>query len=351
MRDQLSRLQRIAVVGGLLVVASLAVPTGAAWAAAGNLVLTNPSTDGRTGNEYVRPRFAVDAPCPSKSTSFYAKLYGGDPGSRFPSDGQLIKTVGDIGMSLTEPFTFDAEYTFLDTAHDAGLTRLSGSYTAEVTCQDDFSYVLKRFRTHLDFSSPSTWKADAAPTGSESTGSGSSGIGASASATPEPSPSASEPAAEDSRPAAEPRSEPIITATDLTGVPMEKVPVVGTGQKMRVQAGGFTPGEAVQAQLGDGGPKVTALADNSGVARYVVTVPEGTGTHRIVVRGEGRKATLRYRVTAAPSRDDGRSVPTVLLVGISLLGAAGLAALGALSRRRRQVLSDATGHERIVSRS
>lgn len=122
-----------------------------------NIVTFTPTS----GNNFVIPTFSTDGPCPQASAAYYALMYGGNPGSQFRQDGQVIKDVGRFPENYKdEAFTFDASRTFQDTAADAGFTQLSGTYVIEVSCAEELGDVVKRFTTgNITFNTPTSYDA------------------------------------------------------------------------------------------------------------------------------------------------------------------------------------------------
>ena len=322
-------------VAAVVVAAAAAVVAAEPATAAEPLPMTliNPSTGGRTGNEFVRPTLQLSASCPAATTTFYARLHGGADGSRFPEPGGLIKVPGYLGMSLTEPFAVEAGFTFLDTAQEAGFSRLAGRYRVEVVCQDDFSTVLRSFVTGVRFETSHTWVAER-----RAAAAGSSG------ATVTPTPAVSEPAVRSAEPSAVSASEPTIEARDATGVPLGPSPTVREGQTVRVTAGGFAPGQRVQGSFGTGdAASVETIADGNGVVTYGVTVPGGAGRQTFTIGDGSGRRTLSYRVAAdAPAgvTPSWRSRPVIAgSVGLVLLLLAGLVLLAGRANPPGRVVS------------
>ena len=109
-----------------------------------------------SGNQFVSPTLTTSGPCPVGSDNFYVKLYGGAAGSQMPDGGQLMKDPGFIGMSTTDPFTFQTSFNFKDTATDAGVASLNGGYVIEVVCQTELSTILRTFTAPLTFNAAGT---------------------------------------------------------------------------------------------------------------------------------------------------------------------------------------------------
>lgn len=115
-----------------------------------------------TGNRFERPTFRLSAPCPRRSTNFYALIFGG----RFPRDGQLFKDAFPLGMSTTKPFAFTTNRTFDDVAAEARVPLVRGAYRIRVVCQTDLSETLRVFEVRLSFNAARRYQvaAPARPT-------------------------------------------------------------------------------------------------------------------------------------------------------------------------------------------
>lgn len=136
------------VAGGDAAFAAGAVPS------AGSSMTVSPAS----GNNFVKPTLALSGPCGVGTTHYGVLLYGGSAGSQMPDDGQLMIS-GDTGLSTSSAFSITTSNTFQDTAADAGVANLGGSYVIEVRCLDDFENLLGRFTAPVNFSSPTTFTA------------------------------------------------------------------------------------------------------------------------------------------------------------------------------------------------
>ncbi|RZS91197.1 uncharacterized protein DUF916 [Motilibacter rhizosphaerae] len=135
-----------------LVVAVATLLGGTAGAALPALAATAPArTAGvtpATGKDTTIPTFRTSAPCPAGSATFYALVLG--PG--FPKDGEPIRTVNDLGISLTKPFSFKASLSFYDVAAMyGGGHRMKGTYTLRVVCQGEFTETMRTFDAKVVF--------------------------------------------------------------------------------------------------------------------------------------------------------------------------------------------------------
>ena len=145
----------VAVAVASVAVGAAAGPAAAAGAlpAAGQALTLSPAY----GNQFVLPTLQTSSACPAGSDTFYVRLYGGATGSQMPDAGQLMKEPGSIDMSTSAPFSSQTAFNFKDTAADAGVTTLAGSYVVQLVCQTELSDVLRTFTATVTFSTPTFW--------------------------------------------------------------------------------------------------------------------------------------------------------------------------------------------------
>lgn len=268
-----------------------------------------------SGNALVRPAFLLSEPCPSGTTSYFPYLYG--PG--FPDAGQpMLNGPSDTALSLTAPFSFQADFTFVDTAAKAGTTLGVGSYLLQVICQDDLTNVKASFTRAVQFTSATAYVVSGSPSPSATaTSSGTQSPTAAPTSTvpptapSSPTPSASvrptgitspSPTASAPVTTAPPTARPLVAgvlAVDELGSELPEVPTLEPGRSIGLLVVGLKPDEGVVVQL-DGTDLNDVTADSAGVAEYEFVVPRlAAGRHTLRFVAPSATVEFAFRSAAA----------------------------------------------------